>query len=47
MKELYNYAASLVRCGYTPEEASDYIAIYHGLDEYQQEDLRRRLERMI
>ena len=43
----FAYAVQLIEAGYTVHEAGDAAAIMHGLDEYQEDDMNRRLRRFF
>lgn len=45
--EAFAYAVSLIQAGYTVDEAGDAASIQHGLDEYQEDDMNRRLRRFF
>ena len=47
MHTAYAYAVQLIEAGYTVHEAGDAAAIMHGLDEYQEDDMNRRLRRFF
>mgnify|MGYP000271016305 FL=1 len=47
MREAYAYAVSLIQAGYTVDEAGDAASIQHGLDEFQEDDVTRRLNRFF
>ncbi len=47
MREAYAYAVSLIQAGYTVDEAGDAASIMHGLDEFQEDDITRRLRRFF
>ena len=47
MREAYAYAVQLIEAGYTVHEAGDAAAIMHRLDEYQEDDMNRRLRRFF
>ena len=47
MNAAYAYAVQLLEAGYTLDESADAASIMHGLDEFQEDDVTRRLYRFF
>lgn len=47
MNAAYAYAVQLLEAGYTLDESADAASIMHGLDEFQEDDITRRLRRFF
>ena len=47
MRAAYQYAVMLIEAGYTTAEAGSAAAIMHNLDDYQEDDLNKRIARFF